>query len=426
MSHSTTKTSMYISPTQPQDGAISLSRHPDMYMAVSFGGGPNLGSESNLSRYHIAPEDFNHLLRYLIGSTRLNPLVVKGRVFDYTDNWNEFSTMNRKYIHIPSSTSLYDLRSFLYPIRARTSGQTDLETVRVINTFLTPDLITDQSSFTPLNDYTYDFIKANFLYPVAIRRFGDRNRPWIFEFYDVLAAIVNHPRCRCSHFILRNRQNCTVKDLVPIRQGLDAAAYQKYTNVYTILRSISYDYTRFLQPKRLFISNTGRDGNAFEFVAISQIEFRDEYNSRSTLPHLQADEDSWSNDLMFSDLNQQLQCYGQLYNYFQNHGHFTFSLQNDNMHIVLDPRLSILFDQKQSADMQQRNQYYIFCLDISTIFMTPLSLYPLPRDHQVIVIPDEETMQIPWVPGAHSAEASDEIPLLRGLDNDYLQRRNQT
>jgi hypothetical protein len=429
MPFSTAKTSMYISPNPPVDGPISLLSHPDMHLPVSFFGNPNLLHDSNLSRYHIAPEDLNHLLRYLIGTTHFRQLTVKGRVFDYTDNYHEYIPMNRKLVYIPPHVPLYDLFSMICPLKARESGRTDLETIKAIQMFLTPDLIRDHIFFTSLNENIYDFVKSNFLYPVAIRRFRGSNRPWIFDFFDVIAAIVNHPQCKCNHYVLRDRQNCTINDLVPIRQGLDTAAYQKYSNVYTLLRSISYDYTRFLQPKRLFIANTQQNGNAFEFVAISQIAFREEYNSNSSLPRLDADHDTWSNDLLFPDLNPQLQCYAHLSTFLETYGNYSFSLQNDDMHIVLDSRLGFLFSNKQSSNNDDRNNYYQFCMTLSTIFMTPLSLFQVPRNHDVIVIPDSATTVINWVPGAVSVQDSiqpNEFLLLKGLSNDYLQRRNRT
>jgi len=390
---------MYIPLSPELDTPISLTPHNTIHYPISIVGNPSLTTEHVNTRYNFYPEDFTVILHYLLRSKNPNTIQIRGKMFDYARH-----TLHGMYattIHIPPTFKLELFLDYLSPIQSE-NGEIDIDTLTEIQKYIVKDLYSDESHFHIVSNNDYLLIKRHFKNPVMIRRnFGSqysiRNGDCIFEFLDVLAAILNHRDIKEQCPVTRDRI-FRITDLTPLRIGLDEETYKRYLNFYDILRSVTYDNNKFLRPMRILV------GSQYEFVAVPQKTFRVEFNTYSTLQNLKQDDTLWSDQMHFTDIHpsnvdeQEINQWLQSSQWEQQH----CTVQGNTIHFSGEIG-DILSRMKTSRDITQRDMYYSKCLRLSLIFQTPLLLFQLPPASPVINLGDI-TMQ--------------------PLANDYIIQRN--
>jgi len=368
----TRKTSVFIDAIRNPSmcGPLSVDNAYNMYRPVSFRGHV---TEANSVRYHVEPENLANMLSYILYNARIQKINIVGRMYEIRAG--TMHNMIRQDVNLPQGIEISNYFSYVFPLS--NGRRADTSTFRAMQSLTVH--AQNSNRWVEVREGLYDALISQFMYPVTITEQDIQEHRFVFELYDVLAAIFNHTRARHMHYTLRDRL-CRLENIIPVRTALDAFAYQDYLNTYDILSCISLNFTRFSRPTRILV------GNNHEFIAVPNQVFREEYEAHSTLARLGTSE--WGEELNHSDamdasIQAQLEHFlraerqTMVVHHDDTPSYETIRQRQNVIKVNSDFRVLNLW--KNSPNQGIRNRYYAFCLRISQIFTTPLLLFKLPH-----------------------------------------------
>ena len=380
----TAKTSMLLNAGERRsDCLISTESIKNIRFPVSIRGSVvGGGSESASTLYHADVADLLYVIQHLLYNKQyMGPIQVKGMRYNYLNsilpssgdiNLSIDPPTTVTNVQIPPNSHLHSIASFIFAIENERTGELDLNTRMIIDYFSPARFKTGEYLFTNVGK-AFMGLTTLFQYPVGIG-FPGMRCPYVFEFFDVLSALLTHPNTVDRHPTSRNRQ-FTIKDLIPIRKGLTKKDYTEYTQLYQLLRSISGGAPQYIQPRRILV------GQHSEWVAVSNKTYREELNSYlAPQASSSLQESDWTTKVPNGDIrrNNQAEFQQQLSQLQALLAELKFSPHA----YVLDEKENIIFDIPSETVLMQwflhkAPEYPVFMQKLSNIFKTPLILMVL-------------------------------------------------
>lgn len=370
----TTKTGMLLNALEKHSDCLFSSESiKNIQFPVSIRG--NIvggGTESASTLYHADVADLLYVIEHLLyNKTFQGPLQVKGMRFCYApgtpkDIDSEKTTTD---VLIPPNQHLHAISTYIFAIEDENTGELDLNTRMVIDYFSPNRFKTGEYLFTKVGD-EYRNLITRFRYPVGIGFPGLRCH-YIFEFFDVLSAILTHPSAKDRHPTSRNRQ-FTIKDLIPIRKGLSRKDYIEYIQLFQLLRSISNGHSAYRKPRRILV------GQHCEWIAVSNKAYRDElsyYLASQSGSSLQ--ESDWTTKVPNGDIHRDTP--EEIQRQLVELKALLKDLKFADDAFIVDEEQNIHFDTHSETVFMQWashkvSEYAVFMQKLSNIFKTPLLL----------------------------------------------------